>query len=366
MRRSEMRRSQPIARTCLVVLFTIVGCSSSETSESAAVQPANDPVPAQHEGESKESKEKPKDPSTELVVGIDAEDFQSRGMTISEVDVIAKVDGLVAAKETLLSASAPIFPHELRLRPPADKPEAKVEIEVVARSGSEGTMPPIVTRRATTHFVKGTTKLAYLFLEVRCNTYPTIGGDVVGGPNCEAPTTCVAQRCVPDDLPALTDYRTDWAKSPPSACGSGAPELAIGEGETKHTPLADNAIVTIEKGPQCGHHVWLSLRMKNLAQSGTITTLSATQPGSSIAAAATAYPYTWAAGEAGACDLIGLRFQLDSGGAQASDFLGKPLDIKVEAKDKSGATVTSVKRVNIATEIYSPYNGPCGSGGPSG
>jgi hypothetical protein len=365
--RVAMCRSQTSSRSLFLALFTaaLVACSSSSEAGTPATQPAADPTPIEHEGESKESKEKEKDATTELVVGIDAEDFQSQGFTINELDVIAKVDGLVAANEALFPASAPLFPHELRLRPPIDKPEATVEIEVIARDRPEATMPPIVTRHAKTHFVKGKTKLAYVFLEVRCNTFPLLGGGGPSGPTCAAPTTCVAGRCVPSDLPALTDYRADWAKSPPSACGTGTAELTIGGGEVNLEPLADGATVTLEQGGQCGHHVWLSLRMKNLAQSGTITTVSATQPGTSIGAPATAYPFAWGPSDGGACDLLGLRFQLDTGGAKASDFVGKPLDIKVEAKDKAGVTATSTKRVNIATEIKVIPGRGCGSG-PSG
>ena len=123
----------------------------------------------------------------------------------------------------------------------------------------------------------------------------------------------------------------------------------------------------LEEGPQCGHHMWLSLRMKNLAQSGTITTLSATQPGTGITAPATAYPYAWGASGNGACDLIGLRFQLDAAGAKAADFLGKPLDVKVEATDKAGHTVTTVRHITIASEMtISPGRSCSANGGPGG
>ena len=92
-----------------------------------------------------------------------------------------------------------------------------------------------------------------MFLEVRCNTFSLLGGGGPTGPTCAAPTTCIAGRCGPSELPPLTDYRADWAKSPPSACGTGAPELVIGQGESALAPLADGATVQLEEGPQCGH-----------------------------------------------------------------------------------------------------------------
>jgi hypothetical protein len=45
---------------------------------------------------------------------------------------------------------------------------------------------------------------------------------------------------------------------------------------------------------------------------------------------ATAYPYAWGPSDGGARDLVGVRFQIDASGAKASDFLGKPLDVKVD------------------------------------
>lgn len=336
-----------------VASAVLAGCSSSSSDAppaDAAQQAAPAPAPV-HPGESEQSKAQEKDGATAIVVGVDAESFQSQGFSIGQVEIVAKVGGLVAASETLLASSGALFPHELKLNPPKDDPTALVEIEVTARDRADASTPPIVTRRATTHFVKGATKLAYVFLEVRCNTFPLLGGGGPSGPTCAAPTTCVAGKCVSPELPALTDYRADWPTNPPSACGTGAPELTVGQGESALAPLAEGETVTLEEGPQCGHHLWFSLRMKNLAQSGTITTLSATQPGSAIAVPATAYPYAWGPSEAGACDLVGVRFQVDASGAKASDFLGKPLDVKVELKDKAGHTATATRRVNIATEM---------------
>lgn len=350
--------------SALAVSVLVSACSSASSSAPADdASKAADPVPAPvHPGESEQSKQQEKDATTALVVGVDAESFQSQGFVISQVEIVAKVDGVIAASEALLASAGALFPHELKLNPPKDKPEALVEIEVVARERADTSTPPIVTRRATTHFVKGATKLAYVFLEVRCNTFPLLGGGGPSGPTCAAPTTCVAGKCVSDELPVLADYHADWPTNPPSACGTGTPELTVGQGETELATLADNATLMLEEGPQCGHHLWLSLRMKNLAQSGTITTLSATQPGSAVTVPATAYPYAWGPSEGGTCELVGVRFQLDASGAKASDFLGKPLDVKVDLKDKAGHTATSTRRVNIATEMKLIPGRNCGAG----
>lgn len=371
-RPSFSRRSFRSFRSLRVALFGFVGplaalvaaCSSTPTDTTNEGAPSPSPTNVVTDGGPVPTPPE-KDTATEIVIAVDAEDFTSQGMRIGHLEIIAKVDGVVAASETLLEATGSIFPHELRIHPPKDKPEAAVEITVIARDAQDLMRPPIVTRVATTRFVNKRSKLAYVFLEVRCNTFPLAGGDGPSGPSCAAPTTCVSGRCVSSDLPALGEYRADWAKNPPSACGTGTPELTVGQGETVLAPLAENETVTIEQGPQCGHHVWLSLRMKNLSQSGTITTLTASQPGSSLAVPATAFPFAWASSDAGACDLVGLRFQLDTGGAKASDFLGKPLDLKVEAKDKAGRIATSTRRVNIAADMKVTPGRNCGSG-PSG
>jgi hypothetical protein len=155
-------------------------------------------------------------------------------------------------------------------------------------------MPPIATRLATARFVKGATKLAYLRFEVRCNNGGLVGGSGISGPTCTNPgETCNGGACRSDALSELPDYRADWATNPPSACGSGAPEIVLGKGETEYAPVADGETLAVQEGPQCGHHVWLALGMKNLAQFGTTTAVSATQPGSSVTVPLTAYPYAY-------------------------------------------------------------------------
>lgn len=344
----------------LVVSLAAAACSSSSGGEPIVPGPAPGPV---HDDPKKDPVDPTKDRGTAIVVGVDAEDFQSLGMNIGALEIVTKVDG-VEAHEVVDAAKGPLFPHELRLHAPKANLEAVVEIEVIARDRVGSTNPPMVARQAKTRFVRETAKLAYVMLEIRCNHVPLAGGSTPYGPTCDAPTTCISGACSTLDLPPLSDYYAGWATSPPSACGSGAPELTIAQGDKAFVPLADGATVTLEEGPQCGHHLWLSLRMKNLAQSGTITTLSATQPGTSLTVPATAYPYAWGASAGGGCDLIGLRMQLDSGAAKVASFLGKPLDITVEATDKAGHTVKSLRHVNIATEMTITPGRNC-AGGPS-
>ncbi len=346
----------------LLFLCLAAACSSSSSGGGdgqPSAPPANPPAPV-NPGESQDSKDKPKDPDTRIHVGIDAEDFKSQGFVMSTVDVVATIDGAVAAMQTLDAMSGPLFPHEIVLAPPAASPEATLAVSVIAHdSGSSmnSSAPPLVKRTATTKFVKGKESLLFVFLEVKCNTDQLIGGGGPSGPVCTNPgETCIGGTCRADVVNELPDYRADWATNPPSACGSGAPSLVIGQGETSYAPLADGDTVTLVEGPQCGHHVWLALDMQNLGQFGTTTAVSATQPGTSTTVPPTAFPYAYAQSGT-SCQLPGVRFQLDVAGSIAP-FLGKPLDITVQAKDRAGKTSTTTRHVNIPS-TYTKGPHPC-------
>jgi len=324
------------------------GCSTSSGDRAPAPAPAPAGIPTNaNPGESPASKEKPKDPSTQMALAIDAEDFSSAGYRLDAVFVTAKIDGVVAAEKTFDAEAGPLFPHEVHLVAPKDKPFAVVEVTVTASMNGQ----VVVTRHATTQFVPGTNKLLYLLLEIRCNNFALLGGGNVFGPNCTTPgETCVGAVCRSDRVSDLTDYAADWATNPPSRCGGSAPlaSLEIGKGETAYASVVDGEMLTVECGPQGGHHIWLALRSAKLSQVRTITTISAVQPAPGVSAPATAFAYSWSPGPAGACELVGLRFQLDGGATMVTEFLGKPLDITVNAKDKSGHDITQVAHVNIA------------------
>lgn len=58
--------------------------------------------------------------------------------------------------------------------------------------------------------------------------------------------------------------------------------------------------------------------------------------------------YSWSPVDGGSCELVGLRVQLDTSTTKIDRFLGKPLEITVNAKDKAGHDVTSIASVNLA------------------
>lgn len=337
------------ALLCSVVALLLVSLQACSTSSNAPSGPSAPPGPVPtnaNPGESPPSKEKPKDPLTQIMIGVDGEDFMGTGYHLTSLDIVAKVDGLVSAHKIIDAAAGPMFPQEVRLVAPAAKTDAPVEVTVSAIM-NEAT---VAMRRVTTRFVPNKTKLAYVLLEVRCNTFQLLGGGGPPGPKCSNPgETCIGAKCRSDALTNLPDYAVDWAKNPPSQCGTGAADLVVGQGETGFATLADGATVAPECGPQGGHHLWMALNMKNFRQVGTVTTITAAQPAGGKTVPATGFPYAWSVADAGSCELVGLRFQLDPAGVPISDFLGKPLDVTVSAKDKGGHDMTVVRHLMIAT-----------------
>jgi hypothetical protein len=362
--RGTPMRATPILFSSLFafLLLAVTGACSPSPDDATSSGPAPAPPAPPPQGESKESKEKPKSDDTEIVVGVDADAFSSFGLNLTEVQITARVDGIVAADETKIGTSTTIFPRELRLAAPKDKLDASVEVDITARMKNDD----VVHRKVKTKFVPHQKKLAYVMLEVRCNTLQMAGGFGPSGPTCNAPSTCVGGVCRAPDMNDLPDFANDWATNPPSACGgSASSELAIGVGDKSFTALAENDTVTLERGGQCGHHVWLAFQMANLSQWKTTTSITATQPGSTISVPSTAYPYGWTQTGSGKCELVGVRFQVDVAG-NLDEFLGKPLDIVVETTDKAGRKAKVTRHVNVAPTFTNPTGRQCGPGGFNG
>jgi hypothetical protein len=348
--RRAMRRSLLL----LFVTVTAAACSSSSADDSSASPsdgaPASEPA-AKPDGESKASEEKPKDPSTSIVLGIDAEPFGNQGYNLSSLVAKVKVDGLVAAEKTYLAKDGPLFPREIRVDAPATKLDANVEIEVLGIMGES----EVVKRWVRTAFDPGHSKLVHVFLQTRCVTFALLGGFSEPAPTCTAEQTCSAGKCIaPDVAPsALPDYYADWQKSPPDACGNGtasAIDVSVAEGGT----------VTLERGGQCGHHFYVDLTgMKDLSQWKTITSLSAVMPNTSITIPETSVPYTWSSSGSGTCELGHVRFQVDTPGHQVEEYLGQDMDLTVTAKDDRGRTASILRHVKVASTFLNPTGRPC-------
>ena len=152
----------------------------------------------------------------------------------------------------------------------------------------------------------------------------------------------------------LEAYEPNWAEDAPDVCkpaGAGAPEVIAGTGQSDFTPITDGQTLTPQLGPQGGHHLWIAVRMKNLKQSGSTTTVHAVQPGTNVAIPPSAFIFTFDQDEGGYCKLYGLRYQLDNGGIDYHQFLGKPLDVSIDVMDTTGAHATGVAHIDVDSTV---------------
>src|SRR6202041_543970 len=211
----------------------------------------------------------------------------------------------------------------------------------------------------------GREQLVRIQLESRCVVYPSVKrprGSAPGplsAPTCRAPATCIRGSCQSDVMPisSLEPYTPGWPANVPDVCkpkNAGPPTVQIGTGQTGYVPLAAGQTLQAEAGPQGGHHIWIATRMKNMKQAGSTTQVSAVQPGTNTPIPPSSFAFTFDPDEGGYCKLYGLRYQLDNGGIDYVQFLGKPLDVKTTVVDSIGQTASSIAHVQIAPTLVNP------------
>jgi hypothetical protein len=301
--------------------------------------------------------------TTQLVVGIQSE---SMGGIVSAVHIVIKVAGAVVTDEVIKppkGSHAPFPPPWEKTLPASGAGAAQVDVSVEA-IGTEGSAP-LLTRLASTHFVPGRVELLRIQLESRCIVYlPTARGPSkvpgrLSGPTCAAPTTCILGACQSDVVaPAgLETYAPSWATNIPDRCkpaNGGPPVLQTGTGQTTYLPLEPMQTLQAEAGPQGGHHIWIAARMKNMKQSLSTTKIEGLQPGTGTPIPPSTFVFSYAPDQGGFCKLYGLRYQLDNGGIDYKQFLGKPLDVTVTVTDQAGATAKSTAHIQIAPTLVNP------------
>jgi hypothetical protein len=301
---------------------------------------------------------------TQLVVGVQSEPM---GGVVSSLHVVVEVGGVVTTDETVKPPNGSLVgfpqPWEKRIVATGDL-ESPVEVRVEAfGAASPGT--PMLTRLAKTRFLEGRAELLRVPLESRCLVYPPPlrrRGGVPGplsGPTCKAPLTCIKGLCQSEVVQpsALEPYAADWPKNAPDLCkarNSGASTVQIGTGQTGFTPLAAGQTLQAEAGPQGGHHIWIAVRMKNMKQAGSTTQISAVQPETGTVISPSTFAFTFDRDEGGYCKLFGLRYQLDNGGIDYTQFLGKSLDVTTVVTDSLGEKATSSAHIQIAPTLVNP------------
>lgn len=298
------------------------------------------------------------DANASLVLGIQGEMVAG---AIGPVHVVATIEGESAVDEIVTDApGAPnSLPKEFDLKGRAGA-RADVRVEAFALGQASTTSAPLITRSASAVLVTGVPTLLRIQLDPRCMT----AGGLGTAPTCTVDQSCVAGACAPNlmSFDQLEDYDPNWAAAPPDLCRParhGAPEVVAGTGQTDYAVLSDGQTLSLEKGPQGGHHIWVALRMKNLRQTGSRTFITSKLVDDSSAPPAPAgYVFTFDRDEGGYCKLWGLRYQLDSGATNLAEdykrFLGRQLEVTVEVADSTGAKATSTRTVQIANQILCP------------
>jgi len=342
----------------LFLLFAVLaaGLIACSSAESAATTPADStdagPGPTVDGGAPDAVTDVVPAGTATIFVGIDSEPLANSGYNLTALRMTASVDGKEIANQTWDAKAGPLFPREVRLDAPKGKPDANVEVLVAGVMGEGG---DIVTRLVKTRFVSDRVKLLHVFLQTRCVEFALLGGFAEPAPHCVAPETCVAGKCVSSDVdPAkLPEYYADWQSNPPSVCGDGtAPAI--------DTSVTEGGTVTLERGGQCGHHLYVDfVGMKDLSQFKTITSIAAVMPNSSVTIPTTSVPYTWAQASNGTCELPHVRFQVDSPGHKVEEYLGQDMTMTITATDDKQRTVTITRHVKVAATFNNPTGRPC-------
>jgi hypothetical protein len=194
-----------------------------------------------------------------------------------------------------------------------------------------------------------------------------VNGSPAIGLTCAAPTTCATGSCIPIEVGEgdLEEWAADWQNAPPPdicrPAKPGPPEVILGTGQTDYAPLTDGQTLQLEQGPQGGHHVWMALRMKNLRQAGSTTTVTSTVVDGPLVLEPLAVVFAFDRDEGGYCKLYGLRYQVDVSGLSSDgqsipapdyrSFLGKTMTVTAEVVDSTGARASASKTIHLADKI---------------
>jgi hypothetical protein len=276
------------------------------------------------------------DAGADVVVGLTTD--MAVGFDIRRVEWTAKMDGVVTRAESLSYGAGDLsLPAEILVQPAHDG--AEIELSIAAFGEDEAS--PIVTRKAVTRAAGGRSLLLPISLDQACSAA-----------TCAASETCIEGACVDPFIAssALADYDPIWIASAPDACktpSSGDPAIVLGKGENAFAPLENSEVVSIEPGPQGGHHVWLALRVTGLRQMGSSLTVGGYFPDLAFELHPFASHVTLHKAGEDHCEIYGVRFQVDRS-LPVDTVRGQALDIDIVLEDPNGDVATAMKRVVIA------------------
>jgi hypothetical protein len=273
------------------------------------------------------------DEPSELSIGLTTD--LALGFDARSVEVEVEVDGLVVASETFESDRGGL--PALVAPVPVDA-GSQLAVRVTARDGDGAS---VVTRLAETVASSGSRFL------------PMSLDRVCVGISCGPGETCASGSCVSPfvDGAGLDGLDPSWLADAPDACREGdeAAWLELGVGETSFAALATDQVVALEPGPQGGHHVWLAVRAYGVRQVGSTVTVRGELPSLAISVPELQRTVSLRRADAGACQLWGLRFQVDRG-VSVEEVVGQPLVVGVTLEDATGrrAEASGVMRLSAS------------------
>lgn len=281
--------------------------------------------------------------SGDIVFGIRSK--LTPGIGLDSMRVVLKVDEEVVTDDQRFADDGTLeFPAEILVN---DAP-AGARVEAIITGTTNGM--PTLSRIASTEAVGGKVLLFELELESACLLLP---GSMA--PACETPSTCIKGACADSHVPPakLPEYNPSWSSTTVDFCkpqGAGDPVVIVGEGQADYLPLSDGAVAQVEAGPQGGHHIWIAVRMKNLTQSGSITSLTGHFPDLGHDVGPFNVIFTFDPDEGSYCKLYGLRFQLDAQ-YDIQEMLGQTFEVTATITDKDKDVGVGKKTVKLSDDI---------------
>lgn len=283
-----------------------------------------------------------------LVVGVTTD--LRVGLDIDHMHVLMKAGGEVI-RDQMLSTADPAnklkIPTEFAFSDRKDGEAVEITLEAFHPGSST---KPLVTRHAATEIIAGKTLLLRLEIDSRCALVPGSSAQ-----ECGQNQTCIAGICSDPEVDASTleEYDPSWATTTTDICrpaGAGAPIVIVGLGQADYLPAMDGVVAQVEAGPQGGHHIWVAIRIKNLHQSGSITSVTGHAPDVPADVGPFNVIFTFDQDEGGYCKLYGLRFQLDAD-IDIEQLLGETLVVKVTVTDKEGNVGVGELTVKLSDDI---------------
>jgi hypothetical protein len=273
-----------------------------------------------------------------VVVGVTTD--MAIGAEIDRLRITMRVDGAVLREEDLFHVDGDLkVPLELWL----DRLHHDARVDIVIDAFAPGSSVPHSRRVAATRAAGGRTLLLPVTLSLACTATAA---------SCATPQTCADGVCTDPfvDPSALEDFDPAWVDRAPDACKlpeRSEPMVIVGRGHSEYTELDEGDSVSVEAGPQGGHHVWLSVRTQDLRQTGSVLTVRGFLPELGAEVPPAAHVVTFHRAGEGLCELYGLRFQVDRD-VELAAVLGQRLDLEIAVEDETGDIGRGTKTVIVA------------------